>query len=64
MNNDQILLQCVNCERTVEEVPLVTITHRTGTAYICPQCFPILIHKPHLLVGKLAGAESLHAHEH
>ena len=64
MDNTQTPLQCVNCERTVEEVPLVTLTLRTGMAYICPQCFPILIHKPHLLVGKLAGAESLHSDEH
>ena len=64
MDNAQTPLRCVNCGRTVEEVPLVTITHRSGTAHICPQCFPILIHKPHLLVGKLAGAESLQAHEH
>jgi hypothetical protein len=56
-------MQCVNCERSVEQVPLITLNLRSGVAYICPQCFPTLIHKPQLLVGKLEGAESLDGHE-
>jgi hypothetical protein len=55
---------CVNCSRTVEEVPLLTLVHRTGTAYICPQCLPILIHQPQDLVSKLPGTEALQPHEH
>lgn len=56
--------QCVNCGRAVEQVPLISIIHRTGAAYICPQYLPILIHEPQALVGKLAGAESLRGHAH
>ncbi len=56
--------QCVNCSRTVEEVPLLKLVHRSGTAYICPQCLPILIHQPQQLVSKLPGTESLQPHEH
>ena len=56
--------QCVSCERTVEEVPLLNLTHRHGTAYICPQCLPILIHKPQQLLSTLPGAEALQPHEH
>ncbi len=58
MDNNQEL-HCVNCERTVEQVPLLSILHRDGAAYICPQCLPILIHKPDALGGKLGGVESL-----
>ena len=64
MNDTPESMQCVNCQRSVEQVPLLTLNHRGGTAYICPQCLPVLIHEPQLLVGKLAGAESLRPHEH
>ncbi len=57
-------VHCVNCQRTVEEVPLLNVTHRGGAAYICPQCLPILIHDPQQLVNKLPGAEALQPHEH
>jgi hypothetical protein len=56
--------QCVNCERTVEEVPLLNLAHRHGAAYICPQCLPILIHQPQQLLTKLPGTEALRPHEH
>lgn len=56
--------RCVNCERTVEEVPLLSLTHRKGAGYICPQCLPILIHHPEQLLSKLPGAEALQPHEH
>ncbi len=55
---------CVNCARTVEEVPLLSLVHRAGTAYICPQCLPVLIHQPQELINKLPGTESLQPHEH
>ena len=58
------IAQCVYCERTVEDVPLLNLTHRHGTAYICPQCLPILIHQPQQLLDKLPGAEALQPHEH
>ena len=60
----QTPVQCVNCERSVDQVPLIAIVHRGGAAYICPQCLPILIHEPQALVGKLAGAESLQPRGH
>jgi hypothetical protein len=55
---------CVSCDRTAEEVPLLSLTHRHGAAYICPQCLPILIHKPQQLLDKLPGADALQPHEH
>jgi len=64
MDKAQTMQQCVKCGRTIQEVPLITLTHRDGSAYICPQCLPYLIHDPQLLVGQLPGAESLSPHEH
>jgi hypothetical protein len=64
MSTESTIAQCINCERTVAEVPLLSLTHRNGAAYICPQCLPILIHEPQQLLIKLPGAEALHPHEH
>lgn len=56
-------IQCVNCERPVEQVPLIAVLTSEGQAYICPQCLPVLIHKPQQLADKLRGAETLTPHE-
>lgn len=62
--NEEQKLQCVNCGRSVQEVPLVPVLHKNGQAYICPQCMPVLIHQPHRLVEKLPGAAELEGHQH
>ena len=64
MNDSPLTAHCVNCARTVQEVPLIALTHRDGLAYICPQCLPNLIHDPQLLVGRVPGAEALSPHAH
>lgn len=64
MSDSQAVPQCLNCRRPVQQVPLLTLTHRDGVSYICPQCLPTLIHEPQALVGRLSGAESLAPHEH
>lgn len=51
--------QCVECSRTSNEVPLITLTYRDQTFSICPQHMPVLIHDPARLVGKLPGAGNL-----
>ncbi|MDP1544762.1 MAG: hypothetical protein Q8L87_01980 [Anaerolineales bacterium] len=48
---------CLNCERTDEQLPLLTLTFKGEAKYICAQCFPTLIHKIHLLADKLPGVE-------
>jgi hypothetical protein len=55
---------CLVCDRTKEEIPLITLDYRDQHYYICPQHFPILIHHPEQLTGKLPGAENLEAHNH
>jgi hypothetical protein len=48
---------CLNCNRTDERVPLLHLTFKNETKYICPQCLPVLIHKIHLIADKLPGVE-------
>ena len=57
---------CLNCNRTEQEIPLLHLTFKGETKYLCPQCLPILIHKPHLLVDKLPGftPPAVSPHEH
>ncbi len=48
---------CLNCGKTDEKIPLLNLTFKGEAKYICAQCFPILIHKIHLLTDKLSGVE-------
>lgn len=54
---------CLVCDRTAQEVPLLAIEYQGHTYHICPEHFPILIHQPQKLAGKLPGAENLKPHE-
>jgi len=56
--------RCLVCEQSSQEIPLIEIHYQEQSYWICPQHFPVLIHQPHLLVGKLPGAERLEPHEH
>ncbi|MDO8755124.1 MAG: hypothetical protein Q7J80_14595 [Anaerolineales bacterium] len=55
--NKQNEKACLNCDRTDEQIPLITLTFKGGAKYVCAQCFPVLIHKIHLLADKLPGVE-------
>ena len=55
---------CLVCEQTSDQIPLIAVSYQSNTYWICPTHFPIMIHKPTLLVGKLPGAENLQPHEH
>ena len=56
---------CLNCERTEQETPLLMLSFKGEAKFICAQCLPTLIHKPHLLVEKLPGMQITPAkHEH
>jgi DNA-directed RNA polymerase subunit RPC12/RpoP len=49
--------KCLNCGKTDERIPLLNLTFKGEAKYVCAQCFPILIHKIHLLAEKLPGVE-------
>lgn len=57
-------VNCLNCNASEQEKPLINIKYQSKDMYICPQCLPILIHKPASLVGKLPGAETFGDAEH
>ena len=57
--NKQNEKACLCCERTDEKIPLLHLTFKDETKYICPQCLPTLIHKIYLLADKLPGAEMI-----
>jgi hypothetical protein len=44
---------CLNCGTSEQERPLLTLKFQGQEFYICPQCMPILIHKPDQLTDKL-----------
>jgi len=56
--------QCIVCEQSSQEIPLLAIEYQGKHYWICPQHFPILIHQPAQLVGRLPGAEKLQGHSH
>ena len=48
---------CVNCKRSDEQTPLLTLTFKGEEKFICGQCLPLLIHKTHMLVEQFPGIE-------
>ena len=52
------MTECLNCKAKENEKPLLAMKYQGDDIYICPQCLPVLIHKPANLAGKLPGAEN------
>ena len=57
---------CLNCQKSEQEIPLVSIQYQGQSVYICSQCFPTLIHTPAKLVGRIKDADKIQpaSHEH
>jgi hypothetical protein len=55
---------CLACQATQDQAPLIQIVFQGKNYHICAEHFPLLIHSPQKLVGKLPGAEKLKGHEH
>lgn len=55
---------CVACGCGDHEVPLLALEYRGSRFWICTPHFPVLIHDPARLAGKLAGAETFRPAEH
>ena len=55
---------CLNCGKTEQELPLLRMRYQGADVYICPQCLPILIHKPANLAAKLPGLENIQPQQH
>jgi len=56
--------QCLNCEKSEEQVPLLKMQFQGKEEYICPQCLPVLIHKAEQLTDKLPGMHAGKPAEH
>lgn len=63
-NNQQPSTNCLVCGRSQEQVPLLAVHFQGQQYWICPQHFPILIHHPEQLAGRLPGVENLQGHSH
>ena len=50
---------CLNCKKTEQEIPLLQMRYKEANVYICPQCLPVLIHKPEKLADILPGMDIL-----
>ncbi len=59
-----LLPHCLVCGRDEELVPLIQLHYRGNAYWICPEHFPVLIHNPEQLIGKLPGAENLSPQGH
>lgn len=55
---------CLNCNASDQEKPLINMDYQSKNFYICPQCLPVLIHKPATLAAKLPGADKFDAAQH
>ncbi len=61
---DQTAPQCIACGRTTAQIPLINLSYRNDSYWICPQHLPILIHDPTQLTGRLPGAEGMTPADH
>jgi hypothetical protein len=59
MNSQSSRKYCLSCNRSENEIPLITLTYSSRPAFICSFCLPLLIHHPEQLIGKLKGAEKI-----
>jgi hypothetical protein len=59
MNSESSRKNCLSCNRSENEIPLITLTYSSRPAFICSFCLPLLIHHPEQLIGKLKGAEKI-----
>ncbi|MDY0082228.1 MAG: hypothetical protein RBR74_03515 [Ignavibacteriaceae bacterium] len=61
---NQIVKNCLSCNRTENEIPLVSLNYSSKQTYICSYCLPLLIHHPEQLIGKLKGADKIPPAQH
>ncbi|MCP5099783.1 MAG: hypothetical protein GY943_29870 [Chloroflexi bacterium] len=64
MDKSTETLTCINCGRAETEVPLLAMRFAGHASWICSQCMPVLIHKPHLMAEKLPGSEKIEPADH
>jgi hypothetical protein len=61
VSENQDRIQCLYCERTDEEVPLIQFVFKGEHHFICNQHLPLLLHNPKELACKLPDMEQVGA---
>lgn len=51
--------QCLHCEQSEYDTPLLHLHYDGSEQWICSQCLPTLIHAPQKMAGKLKNAENI-----
>jgi len=64
MSEEKSVKKCLSCNRSENEIPLVTLSYSSKPAYICSYCLPLLIHHPEQLIGRLEGADKIPPADH
>ena len=59
-----VIPTCIQCGRDDSQVPLVVFFYKDRKEHICTEHFPILIHRPTELDGKLPDMDKLNPIEH
>jgi hypothetical protein len=55
---------CLYCNRTSDQIPLLTLEYKDENYWICPQHLPVLIHEPWKLASHLPGIEGVEGASH
>lgn len=64
MSDKTSIQTCLNCARSENDIPLVTLSYSGKPMFICSHCLPMLIHHPETLIGKIDGVENIPPAEH
>ena len=64
MSEEKSVKKCLSCNRSENEIPLVTLSYSSKPADICSYCLPLLIHHPEQLIGRLEGADKIPPADH
>jgi len=57
-------ITCIHCERDDSQVPVVVFFYKGQEHHICTEHFPVLIHRPTELTGKLPDMDKLNPVDH
>ena len=56
--------QCINCDHSEEDMPLINIQYKGKKIFVCSGCMPILLHSPEKMAGKLTDADKIQPAKH
>ena len=57
-------ISCIHCGRDDSQVPVVVFYYKDQEHHICTEHFPVLIHRPAEVTGKLPDMDKLNPVDH